>query len=184
MPRALGGLLFSFARPPRQPLAARMITSAVALARLTQRYRAPWRATARVSAPREGADDGADIVAEAISPRNLRNRRPNPAPKRCVGRRPSPRTALRSGERSLTADRICQGDEQLSTASPAAPSPFVMLGLALPRRDDCGSRALLPPLARDRARVVRRLARCPAPSSRARGLIADPRAVERPLTGF
>jgi hypothetical protein len=43
-----------------------------------------------------------------------------------------------------------------------------MLGVILRRRDDC-SRALLPPLTRD-ARKRGELARCPAPSSRARGL--------------
>jgi len=54
-----------------------------------------------------------------------------------------------------------------------------MLGVALPRRDDCGSRALIPPLARDaRKRGETTLARCPAPSSRARGFIADPLPVE------
>ena len=36
-----------------------------------------------------------------------------------------------------------------STQPRGAPSPFVMLGVALPRRDDCGSRVLFPPLARD-----------------------------------
>jgi hypothetical protein len=62
-----------------------------------------------------------------------------------------------------------------------------MLGVAMPRRDDCGSRALLSPLARDaRPCGETRLARCPAPSSGARGFIADPLAVERaadPLLG-
>jgi DNA polymerase I len=43
-----------------------------------------------------------------------------------------------------------------------------MLGVILRRRDDCW-RALLPPLTRD-ARKRGELARCPAPSSRARGL--------------
>ena len=61
--------------------------------------------------------------------------------------------------------------------APSRRLPFVMLGVAMPRRDDCGSHALL---ARDaRPCGETRLAWCPAPSSRARGTIADPLAVER-----
>jgi hypothetical protein len=60
---------------------------------------------------------------------------------------------------------------------PAA-SPFVLLGGTMPRRDG-GPRALILPWRAIRARSETTLARCPAPSSRARGLIGHPLAVER-----
>ena len=60
---------------------------------------------------------------------------------------------------------------------PAA-SPFVLLGGTMPRRDG-GPRALILPWRAIRARSETTLARCPAPSSRARGFIGHPLAVER-----
>jgi hypothetical protein len=79
-----------------------------------------------------------------------------------------------STERALSsrARKGCPNVQATGSTQPrGAPSPFVMLGVALPRRDDCGSRVLFPPLARDaRQRGETTLARCPAPSSRARGL--------------
>ena len=100
-----------------------------------------------------------------------RRGRPDPASLAFRDRRSYAAPATSSSARTTARQRADRAGRCRPEPRPqAAASPFVVLGATMPRRDSCGSRALLSPLARDaRPCGETRLARCPAPSSRAWG---------------